>query len=73
PLRIENLSAPPATVILMWTHALHGVTPRKPSSATRWTVVYAYRNPGRPSKARWLSEEFERSDLPGTEGLMSLY
>jgi hypothetical protein len=73
PLRIEQLSAPPATVILMWTHALHGVTPRKPSSPTRWTVVYAYRNPGRPSKARWVSEEFERSSPPGTEGLMSLY
>ena len=73
PLRIEHLSAPPATVILMWTHALHGVTPRKPSSPTRWTVVYAYRNPGRPSKARWISEEFERRGLPGTEGLMSLY
>lgn len=73
PLRIERLSAPPATVILMWTHALHGVTPRKPSSPTRWTVVYAYRNPGRPSKARWISEEFERRQLPGTEGLMSLY
>jgi hypothetical protein len=73
PLRIERLSAPPATVILMWTHALHGVTPRKPSSPTRWAVVYAYRNPGRPSRARWLSEEFEHSSLPGTEGLMSLY
>jgi hypothetical protein len=73
PLRIENLSAPPATVILMWTHALHGVTPRKPASPTRWTVVYGYRNPGQPSRARWISEEFEQSRLPGTEGLMSLY
>jgi hypothetical protein len=73
PLRIERLSAPPATVILMWTHALHGVTPRMPSSPTRWTVVYAYRNPGQPSRARWISEEFENSQLPGTEGLMSLY
>jgi hypothetical protein len=73
PLRIERLSAPPATVILMWTHALHGVTPRQPSSPTRWTVVYAYRNPGQPSRARWLSEEFEHSSPPGTEGLLSLY
>ena len=46
-------------MILMWTHALHGVTPRKPTSPTRWTVVYGYRNPGRPSKARWISEEFD--------------
>ena len=73
PLRIERLSAPPRSVILMWTHALHGVTPRKPSSPTRWTVVYAYRNPGQPSRSRWISEEFERSALPGTEGLLSLY
>ncbi|MEO8182475.1 MAG: phytanoyl-CoA dioxygenase family protein [Deltaproteobacteria bacterium] len=73
PLRIERLSAPPATVILMWTHALHGVTARRSSSATRWTVVYAYRNPGQPSPARWISDEFEHSSLPGAEGLMSLY
>jgi hypothetical protein len=73
PLRIENLNAPPATVVLMWTHALHAVTPRAPSSPTRWAVVYAYRNPGQPSRARWLSEDFEKSQLPGTEGLMSLY
>jgi hypothetical protein len=73
PLRIEGLSAPPASVILMWTHALHGVTARRPNSETRWTVVYAYRNPGQPSKARWITEAFEQSELPGTEGLMSLY
>ena len=73
PLQIERLSAPPGTVVLMWTHSLHGVTPRKPTSPTRWTVVYAYRNPGRPSRSRWISEEFERAQLPGTEGLMSLY
>jgi hypothetical protein len=73
PLCIERLSAPPATVILMWTHALHGVTPRKPTSSTRWSVVYAYRNPGQPSRARWISEEFEKSRPQGTEGLMSLY
>lgn len=73
PLRIERLTAAPGSVILMWTHALHGVTPRRASSGTRWTVVYGYRNPGQPSRARWISEDFERSDLPGTEGLMSLY
>jgi hypothetical protein len=73
PLRIETLEAPPGTVILMWTHALHGVTPRRPGSPTRWTVVYGYRNPGQPSRARWISEQFERRDLPGTQGLMSLY
>lgn len=71
PLRMETLSAPPGSVILMWTHALHGVTPRKPRSDTRWAVVYAYRNPGRPSRARRISESFERSGLPGQEGLLS--
>ncbi len=73
PLRIERLSAPPGTIILMWTHALHGVTPRKPTSSTRYSVVYAYRNPGQPSRSRWISEQFEQAPPPGTEGLMSLY
>ncbi|MEZ4870159.1 MAG: phytanoyl-CoA dioxygenase family protein [Caldilineaceae bacterium] len=72
-LRIEPLAAPPATVALMWTHAAHGVNPRLPDSPTRWTVVYAYRNPGRPSRARWISEAYERKQIPGAEGLMSLY
>jgi hypothetical protein len=73
PLRIERLQAPPRSVVLMWTHALHGVTARKPDSGTRWTVVYAYRNPGQPSRARWITPAFEKLALPGTEGLMSLY
>ena len=72
PLAIEALSAPPGTVIVMWTHALHGVTP-KTSSDTRWTVVYAFRNPGLPSSARWISPEFEQCVIPGAEGLLSLY
>ena len=42
-------------------------------SNTRWTVVYAYRNPGLPSRARWLSEAFEERGVPGAEGLLSLY
>ena len=29
PLRVEELSVPPGTVVLMWTHAAHGVNPRK--------------------------------------------
>jgi phytanoyl-CoA dioxygenase PhyH len=73
PLRMERLDAPPGSVILMWTHALHGVTPRRADNDTRWTVVYAYRNPGRPSRSRWVSDEFEHSGLPGTKGLMGLY
>lgn len=73
PLEIEALSAPSGTVALMWTHAAHAVSPRKADSDTRWCVVYAYRNPGRPSRARWLTPEFERKPIPGAEGLMSLY
>jgi hypothetical protein len=72
PLEIEALSVPPGTVIAMWTHALHGVSPRV-GQDTRWAVVYAYRNPGLPSRARWLSSAFEQRDLPGAEGLMGLY
>jgi hypothetical protein len=73
PLEIEYLAVPPGTVVLMWTHAAHAVSPRQPGSSTRWTVVYAYRNPGAPSRARWISEEFERHPPEGTTGLMGLY
>lgn len=73
PLGIERLCASPGSVILMWTHALHGVTPRRAGSDTRWTVVYGYRNPGQPSRSRWISEAFEQRGLPGAEGLMGLY
>lgn len=71
PLRIEALDAPEGTVALMWTHAAHAVSPRKPGSDTRWTVVYAYRNPGAPcSPARWITPDFEKNPPPGAEGLM---
>jgi len=63
PLSIDQLSVLPGTVILVWTHAAHAVTPRRESSITRWTVVYAYRNPGRPSGARWISPEYEKKQL----------
>lgn len=72
-LQIEELSVPKGTVILMWTHAAHGVIARKERSDTRWCVVYAYRNPGEESRARWISEWFERKEIVGAEGLMSLY
>ncbi len=73
PLHIEELEVPPGSVILMWTHAAHAVSPRRENSDTRWTVVYAYRNPGAPSHARWISEAFEKSPPQGAEPLMSLY
>jgi hypothetical protein len=70
-LVIEPLAAPPGSVALMWTHAAHGVNRRKAGSDTRWSVVYAYRNPGAESHARWITAEFER--LSAADGLMSLY
>ncbi|RYX81990.1 hypothetical protein EON83_21425 [bacterium] len=73
PLEIEELHAPPGTVIVMWTHALHAVAPRRPESPTRWAVVYAFRNPGSPSHARWVTPHFESNPPTGAEGLMSLY
>ncbi|MEM7128459.1 MAG: phytanoyl-CoA dioxygenase family protein [Chloroflexota bacterium] len=73
PLEIVDLAAPPATVALMWTHAAHAVHPRLATSRTRWCVVYAYRTPGRPSGARWITEAYENKSIPGAEGLMSLY
>ena len=73
PLTIEALAAPAGSVALMWCHAAHGVSPRQPQSDMRWTVVYAYRNPGQISQARWLTPEFERKQIRGAEGLMSLY
>lgn len=71
PLKIESLTAPEGSVVLMHTHAAHAVTPRQAASPMRWCVVYAYRNPGAPiSKARWISKEFEQSPPPGAEWLM---
>lgn len=72
-LTIEGLDAPEGSVVLVWTHAAHAVTPRRLDSDTRWCVVYAYRNPGLPSAARWITEEFERHPPSGAEGLMPLY
>ncbi len=73
PLEIQKMSVPPGTVVLMWTHAAHAVTPRKQDSDTRWTVVYGYYKPGKDPGERWISPEFERKQIPGTEGIMSPY
>jgi hypothetical protein len=76
-LKIEHLSVPAGTVILMWTHAAHGVSARQSDSDTRWTVVYAYRNPGKPSGARWISQKYEsqKRSAPNSslKDLISLY
>ncbi len=73
PLKIQTLSVPPGTVVLMWTHAAHAVTPRKQDSNTRWTVVYGYYKPGKDPGERWITPEFERKLIPGAEGLMTPY
>lgn len=73
PLEIKTLSVPEGTVVLMWTHAAHAVTPRKQDSDTRWTVVYGYYKPGKDPGERWITPEFERKNIPGAAGLMSPY
>ena len=73
PLKIETLSVPPGTVVLMWTHAAHAVTPRKQDSDTRWTVVYGYYKPGKDPGKRWISTEFEQKLIQGEEDLMKPY
>ena len=73
PMKVENLTAPPGTVALMWTHALHAVTPRKAGSDTRWCVVYAYRNPGEGSGARRISFPFEQKYRKMLGKLADLY
>lgn len=73
PLAIEHLDAPTGSVIIMWTHAAHGVVARKSDSTTRYCVVYAYRNPGRPSEARWITDAYEKKEIPGAQALLPLY
>ena len=73
PLAIEYLDAAPGSVVVMWTHAAHGVVLRKPDSTTRYCVVYAYRNPGRPSQARWITPEYEQKATLGLQELLPLY
>ncbi len=73
PLEIQTLSVPEGTVVLMWTHAAHAVTPRKQDSDTRWTVVYGYYKPGKDPGERWITPEFLKKTFKGEEDLMSSY
>jgi hypothetical protein len=73
PLEIVDLDVPDGSVVVMLTDALHAVTPRHRQSDTRWTMVTAYRNPGAPSGARWISPEFENNPPTGAESIISLY
>ena len=45
PLKIEELACPPGSVVIMWTHAVHGVSARKQDSSTRVAIATSYRNP----------------------------
>jgi hypothetical protein len=72
-MQVKNLTALPGTVAVMWTHALHGVTPRQEGSDIRWCVVYAYRNPGLPSGARRISFAFEEKCRKSLGSLADLY
>ena len=68
PPEIQDLSAPAGSVVLMWTHAAHAVSPRRANSDTRWGVVYAYRNPGQTIAMHvGLPPEFERKRIPGAK------
>lgn len=73
PLYVEKLQVPERSVVLMWTHTIHGVSSGNDDCGMRWAVVYGYRNPGKPSTARWISEDFERRAPPAAQGLMTLY
>jgi hypothetical protein len=73
PLEVVDLDVPEGSVVVMWTNALHAVTPRRSGSDTRWTLVTAYRNPGAPSGARWIRPGFEADPPAGAESIMSLY
>ena len=73
PLQIEELSVPPGSVALLWTHGAHGVSPRQEDSGFRWAIVFGYRNPGQPCVSRWIRPEFEQKKFIGAEGLLSIY
>lgn len=47
PLAIRKLECPPGSVVIMWTHATHGVDPKPAGSERRWALITAYRNPWR--------------------------
>ena len=68
PLRIEELECPPGSVIVLHTHAVHGVSARKPDSSTRYAVTTAYRNPGAPSHGRWINDAWALKPVPGLLG-----
>jgi len=73
PLKVDVLSVPKGSVVIMHTHAAHGVSPREEGSGTRYCVVTAYRNPGAVSQSRWITEDFRQKTTPGLEGLKGMW
>ena len=65
PLDEIELECPPGSVILMHTHAAHGVTPKSPDSAPRWAFVAAYRTGESWSGSRVITSEFAARAGPG--------
>lgn len=68
PLAIEELECPPGSVIVLHTHAVHGVSARKSESDTRYAVTTAYRNPGAPSHGRWINDAWACKPVAGLLG-----
>lgn len=65
PLAISHLECPPSSVVVMWTHATHGVAPKPEGSERRWAMITAYRNPGAASGARWMTPQYTTKVTPG--------
>lgn len=68
PLAILELECPPGSVIVLHTHAVHGVSARKPDSEARWAITTAYRNPGAPSHGRWINDAWALKPVAGLIG-----
>ena len=70
PLAIRKLACPPGSVVVMWTHATHGVDPKPADSERRWALITAYRNPGGPIAAEtdvkiWMTPKYRDAPTPG--------
>jgi hypothetical protein len=71
-LLTEDIQCPAGSVVLMFTHTAHAVSPRHAASGPRHGIVAAYRNPGAPSMSRFMSRAFVNKITPGLEGLKEL-
>ena len=74
PLAIRKLACPRGSVVVMWTHATHGVDPKPGDSERRWALITAYRNPGAPLDTEtgtaigfpnWMTPKYRDAPTPG--------